>query len=157
MLIGSDKKRVPRDEEVLGALAEFRANDDNKTNAKRIMKSILASHADWKLTHARMVKVLKQEGKPRVDPDEIENMENDRLAANKAEFTLFSPGECSPDPAIFCMYLFILASRDFIPPCPVRRALKFLLSSRFARRLASLACAKLFQPPRIRWRTLTRP
>ncbi|GMH84040.1 hypothetical protein TL16_g09794 [Triparma laevis f. inornata] len=80
---------VPKDSTVLTALAGYRATHQTpstKPNAKRILKHLLASHPEWRLTHQRMVKILKREGKV---PLVVGSDENSREEENMKE--LFSP------------------------------------------------------------------
>ncbi|GMI02952.1 hypothetical protein TrVE_jg10443 [Triparma verrucosa] len=84
---------VPKDETVLTALAGYRASlstPESKPNAKRILKALLATHPEWRLTHQRMVKILKREGKVVV---KAVGDENDRDGINRKE--IFSPGTLS--------------------------------------------------------------
>jgi hypothetical protein len=68
MTVISVPSQVPKDTEVLAALASFRsytaatAEADSKApNSKVILKNLTGAHPHWKLTQQRLVKILKKE------------------------------------------------------------------------------------------------
>jgi len=83
---------VPNQEEIFSALSEYRAANPaplKRPSAKVLLKAIQADHPDYKLTHQRLVKILKKEGTV-----EKESSENNQTAANNNATptpNLFSP------------------------------------------------------------------
>ena len=77
------------DHEVLEALKMFRSSttsSESKPNAKRILKALTLTNPEWKLTHQRMVKILKKEGKPPAKENTCQDANT-----NKGKATVFSP------------------------------------------------------------------
>ncbi|GMI46939.1 hypothetical protein TrCOL_g8450 [Triparma columacea] len=83
-----EAQHIPEPNEVLSALSKLSmgSSSDKRPSAKTLLKSLQTEHPDWKISHQRLVKILKKERETSENSQPLSNLPTPSPSSN-----IFSP------------------------------------------------------------------